>query len=64
MLKEGQKVLVKWDRKGWLAGIFEGYCAGEPNEAFQRCFVKMDNGYACHSPGFHPDCVKPATPAP
>jgi hypothetical protein len=59
-LKQGDRVLVTWDRIGELPGTFMDYTAGDTEESFQRCIVKMDNGYACHAPGFHPDCVRPA----
>ena len=59
-MKTGDRVLVLWDRIGWLPGVFIDYSSGLEDEDFQRCMVKMDNGFACHAPGFHPDCVKVA----
>lgn len=59
-LRAGQRVDVKWDKAGWLPGVFVEYCPGEYGEDFQRCVVKMDNGFACHPPGYHPACVRPS----
>jgi hypothetical protein len=56
-LVRGQRVLVQWDRLGKLPGTFLDYTSGDADEDFRRCMVKMDNGFACHTPGFHPDCV-------
>jgi hypothetical protein len=57
-LQEGQRVLVKWNRLGWLPGTFEGYSSPDVDEEFRRCKVKMDNGFACNGFGYHPDCVR------
>lgn len=59
-LEPGQRVEVLWDRHGWLPGTFQGYVSGDADEGFRRCLVKMDNGFGCSAPGFHPDCVRPA----
>lgn len=58
-MNPGQRVFVQWDKKGFLPGVFQSYNSPEIGEDFRRVFVKMDNGYACQPPGFHPDCVKP-----
>jgi hypothetical protein len=60
-MKTGDKVEVQWARLGWLPGVFETYTSGEADEDFQRCKVKMDNGFACHGQGYHPDCVREAS---
>ena len=62
-MNPGDRVLVKWDKRGWIPGEFQGYNSPEIDENFRRVFVKMDNGLACHPPGFHPDCVKPGSAA-
>jgi hypothetical protein len=60
----GQRVEVLWDRPGrkeWLPGTFEfAQPSPEIDEDFERCYVRMDNGFACRSPGFHPACVRAA----
>jgi len=61
-MNAGDRVLVKWDKRGWLPGVFQGYNSPEIGEEFRRVFVKMDNGLSCQPPGFHPDCVKPDKP--
>lgn len=55
---EGQRVEVCFDKHGWLPGTFEHYTAGGPDEDFRRCVVKMDNGFGCNYPFFHPQCVR------
>lgn len=57
-MKPGDRVEVEWARLGWLPGTLIGFTAGEVDEDFQRVQVKMDNGFACHGSGFHPDCVR------
>ena len=56
--RPGDRMLVQWQGRGWLPGTFESYGSPDPDEAFERCRVKMDNGFACHGSGFHPDCVR------
>lgn len=57
-MNQGQRVVVLWDRNGWLPGTFECFSSPDVGEEFQRCRVVMDNGFACHDSGYHPDCVK------
>lgn len=56
----GQKVLVKWAKSGWLPGVVTDLSTPDPGEKFQRVKVAMENGWACHGSGFHPDCVMAA----
>lgn len=56
----GERVEVLWDRLGWLPGTFEHHMSGDDGEDFKRCLVKMDNGFACRIPGYHPRCVRRA----
>lgn len=57
-MKPGDRVEVQWARLGWLPGTFEAYSSPSPDEDFQRIKVKMDNGFACHGEGYHPECVR------
>lgn len=60
-LVSGDRVLVDWlNHEERLPGTFVCYTEHEPNESFKRLVVRMDNGYACHGSGFHPDCVHKA----
>jgi len=62
-LQPGQRVEVKWHRHGWLPGTFvEASTTPDPGETVQRFKVKMDNGWACHGSGYHPDCVRAVQP--
>ena len=54
----GERVEVLWHGLGWLPGIFEGYTASLEGEEKPRCDVRMDNGFGCGYPYFHPDCVR------
>lgn len=56
----GQRVLVDWyGHSVPLPGTFVMFTEHESAEKFKRAKVKMDNGYACHGSGFHPNCVHP-----
>jgi hypothetical protein len=60
VLRPGQRVEVKWNRRGWLPGTFRGYeTSPDPGEDFLRVHAEMDNGFSCTGTGYHPDCVRP-----
>jgi hypothetical protein len=59
-LKNGDRVEVFWERQGWLSGTFDHYTSADDGEDFRRCMVKMDNGFACRIPGYHPRYVRKA----